>query len=242
MRMSYLLLLVLNGLQLSAQNTNLSTKQNRLEVKYKNVSFTLIKMATGKTMIGHKEANFGNSTPYEASITKAFYIAETEVTQELYQAVMGVNPSYHKGPNLPVEKVSLAEAINFTKKLSQYTGKQFRLPTNHEWEYACKAGADTPYPWADKSPLNYAWHHKNTKTSQAVKTKLPNAFGLYNMNGNVSEWVSPEGPIKPGSVYHTARGGNYNSGTNALMSAHFFERYSFNKTSIIGFRLALENE
>jgi formylglycine-generating enzyme required for sulfatase activity len=104
---------------------------------------------------------------------------------------MGTNPSYNKGPNLPVEKVSLADAVAFTQKLSQLTGKKFRLPTSHEWEYSCKAGQESAYHWGDQAAINYAWHHKNTTKTQAVKTKLPNAFGLYNMNGNVSEWISP---------------------------------------------------
>jgi formylglycine-generating enzyme required for sulfatase activity len=112
---------------------------------------------------------------------KSFRIGRYPVTQVQYQAVMGVNPSYFQGnPQNPVENVSYDDAETFCQKLSKATGKQYRLPTEAEWEYACRA---------DDYYGDYAWYKGNSQqTTHPVGQKKPNAWGLYDMRGNVWEW------------------------------------------------------
>jgi hypothetical protein len=113
-----------------------------------------------------------------------FAIGKYPVTQVQYQAVMGVNPSYFQGnPQNPVENVSYDDAETFCQKLSKATGKQYRLPTEAEWEYACRAETTSDY-YGD-----YAWYIGNSQhTTHPVGQKKPNAWGLYDMRGNVWEW------------------------------------------------------
>jgi formylglycine-generating enzyme required for sulfatase activity len=116
----------------------------------------------------------------------------TEVTQAQYEAVMGTNPSRFKGPTNPVERVSWDDAVLFCRELSEKTRKAFRLPTEAEWEYACRAGSKTRFSFGDSdSVFSYAWFGSNSggKTNPVGCTK-PNAWGLYDMHGNVSEWCA----------------------------------------------------
>ncbi len=122
----------------------------------------------------------------------SFAIGKYPITQEQYQAVMGVNPSYFQSnPQNPVETVSWDDAVTFCQKLSQLTGKNYRLPTELEWEYACRAGTTTNYYFGDdKEQLgDYAWYFDNSQeTTHPVGQKLPNPWGLYDMLGNIWEW------------------------------------------------------
>jgi formylglycine-generating enzyme required for sulfatase activity/tRNA A-37 threonylcarbamoyl transferase component Bud32/DNA-directed RNA polymerase subunit RPC12/RpoP len=134
-----------------------------------------------------------DETQHKVTLTKDFYLGVHEVTQAQWRAVMpnNLNPSYFKGDNLPVETVSWEDCQEFCKKLSQMDGKRYNLPTEAEWEYACRAGAQTAYSFGDD--LNqlgdYAWYADNSglKTHE-VGTKKPNSWGLYDMHGNVYEW------------------------------------------------------
>ena len=131
-----------------------------------------------------------------------FAIGKYPVTQEQYQAVMGVNPSHFQGnPQNPVEQVTYNDAIAFCQELSQVTGKNYRLPTESEWEYACRAGTVTGYYFGDdrRQLRHYAWYFDNSYgTTHLVGLKLPNAWGLYDMHGNVWEWCQ-EGYMRGGS-------------------------------------------
>ena len=123
---------------------------------------------------------------------KSFAIGKYPVTQEQWYSVMENNPSFFKGRALPVERVSWDDVQQFIVKLNQKTGLNYRLPSEAEWEYAARAG--TTAEWShgnDESKLgNYAWYYRNSGgKTQSVGQKLPNAFGLFDMHGNVWEWT-----------------------------------------------------
>lgn len=122
-----------------------------------------------------------------------YYIGETEVTQALWKAVMGNNPSFFKGNSLPVENVSYNDVKEFITKLNQKTGKTFRLPTEAEWEYAARGGKKSKgYKYSGSDNINdVAWYKDNSDDkTHPVKTKRPNELGIYDMSGNVLEWCS----------------------------------------------------
>ena len=121
-----------------------------------------------------------------------FNFGKYPVTQAQYQSVMGTNPSYFKNNSQnPVEQVSFDDAQAFCQKLSQLTGKNYRLPTELEWEYACRAGTTTDYYFGDDASQlgDYAWYFDNSQgTTHPLGQKKPNAWGLYDIYGNVWEW------------------------------------------------------
>ena len=170
----------------------------------------------------------------------SFLIGKTEVTQGQWKAVMGSNPSRFSqcGDDCPVDSVSWSDAQEFAQRLSQKTGKQYRLPSEAEWEYAARAGRNTKWSFGDnKSQLSdYAWFRDNSQSkTQRVAQKRPNAFGLFDMHGNVWEWVQDcwhgnyTGAPTDGSAWTTAcldsnyrvlRGGSWNYGPANLRSAN----------------------
>ncbi|MHC4504034.1 MAG: protein kinase domain-containing protein, partial [Planctomycetota bacterium] len=130
---------------------------------------------------------------HEVAITRGFYIGEYEVTQAQYEAVMGGNPSKWKEPNRPVEQVTWHQAAEFCRRATERTRRQVRLPTEAEWEYACRAGSTGRYCFGnDETGLgDYAWHGGNCGgQTHPVGQKKPNAWGLYDTHGNVWEWVA----------------------------------------------------
>jgi len=132
---------------------------------------------------------------HKVRITKPFYFGKYEVTQEQWKAVIGTEPSYHKGEkNLPVESVSWNEARHFIGKLNQkvkHPGIKFSLPTEAQWEYACRAGTKSRFHFGDDPKLlgEYAWYARNSGMKvHPIGLKKPNPWGLYDINGNVHEW------------------------------------------------------
>ena len=128
---------------------------------------------------------------HRVTLTNNYYIGKYEVTQALWQAVMGSNPSYFKGDDLPVEQVSWNDCQDFISKLNAMTGKRFRLPSEAEWEYAARGGKKSRgYQYSGSNTLgNVAWYEgKSGSKTHAVGTKQPNELGIYDMTGNVWEW------------------------------------------------------
>ena len=160
------------------------------------VSFKMVAVEGGTFTMGATSEQgttdpWADEYPTHSVTLSDFYIGETEVTQELWQAVMGSNPSYFSGTNLPVEKVSWYDCQTFIQKLNQLTGKQFRLLTEAEWEYAARGGIKSKgYKYAGSNTLNnVAWYLDNSGSkTHPVKQKQPNELGLYDMSGNVYEW------------------------------------------------------
>ena len=140
---------------------------------------------------GIKESWDCEKQTHQVTLTNDYYIGKYEVTQALWKAVMGNNPSYFKGDNLPVENVSWNDCQKFISKLNSMTGKTFRLPTEAEWEYAARGGNKSRgYQYSGSNNLSdVAWHTDNSGSgTHAVGTKQANELGIYDMTGNVYEW------------------------------------------------------
>jgi len=158
------------------------------------VTMKMVLIRPGKFVMGSPDSEEGhqrNEGPqHEVTISKPFYMGVTEVTQAQYEAVMGTNPSHFRGPTNPVETVSWIDATEFCRKLFEKTRQAVRLPTEAEWEYACRAGTRTAYSFGDDPVAlgEHAWWAGNSdKTTHSVGQKKPNAWGLYDMHGNVRE-------------------------------------------------------
>jgi formylglycine-generating enzyme required for sulfatase activity len=140
--------------------------------------------------------NLMNEKQFEATLSRGFWMQQTELTQHQYEQLMGSNPAFFKGSQNPVESVTWTEATEFCRRLSELppekqAGNLFRLPTEAEWEYACRAGSTTEWCFGDdEGGLDeYGWYNKNSaRTTHPVGEKKANAWGLHDMHGNVSEW------------------------------------------------------
>ncbi len=183
----------------------------------------------------------------------SYYIGETEVTQALWKAVMGYNPSEFKGDNLPVECVSWDDCQEFIRKLNAATGRRFRLPTEAEWEFAARGGNQsrrTQYSGSSNID-DVAWYDGNSGNStHPVKTKRPNELGLYDMSGNVYEWCedwygsytsySQTNTTGPNSgSYRVFRGGSWGIFAYYCRSSRRGNRTPGDRFNRLGFRLAL---
>jgi formylglycine-generating enzyme required for sulfatase activity len=159
-----------------------------------NFNPEMVDIPAGKFNMGSNENE--NEKPIHEVIVPAFQIGKYPVTQAQYQAVMGYNPSRFSGnPQNPVETINWFDAQEFCEKLSQLTGKNYRLPTEAEWEYACRAGTKTRFSFGDdKEQLgDYAWVDGNSNnTTHPVGEKRPNPWGIYDMHGNVWEWCADQ--------------------------------------------------
>ena len=194
----------------------------------------------------------GNEAPiHRVTINRAFAIGKTEITQAQWKTIMGSNPSdfANCGGNCPVEQVSWNDAKQFIQKLNARTGKQYRLPTEAEWEYACRAGAHQEYCGSDDDE-RVAWYGGFFGGTHAVAAKQANAWGLYDMSGNVWEWVEDSyhdnynGAPNDGSAWQgdgaerVLRGGSWSDipqGGRAAFRIRLEPAYS---DFMIGFRLA----
>ena len=188
----------------------------------------------GATSEQGSDAN-SNESPVHSVTLSSYSIGETEVTQELWTAVMGSNPSYSKGSMKPVEQVSWNDCQEFITKLNQLTGRNFRLPTEAEWEYAARGGNKSQgYKYSGSNTIgDVAWYSDNASGwTHNVKTKAANELGIYDMSGNVNEWcqdwyskdyyssspeINPTGPSS-GSYRVNRGGGLYNDASNSRVS------------------------
>ena len=201
----------------------------------------------------HERDRDDDELQHFVKIFKPFWLGQTAVTQAQWQAVMGSNPSEFQGDlNRPVERVSWNDAQEFCRRLSQKVGMSFRLPTEAEWEYACRAGTTTAYSFGDDPSriVDYAWFKDNSGGStHPVATKQPNAWGLYDMHGNVAEWCAdwydtypdtptadPQGPAT--GLYRVSRGGTWTSYPFTCRAATRSSSPAASSYNFCGFRVA----
>ncbi len=160
------------------------------------VSLEMVWIPGGTFQMGSPESESGRDSdegPVHEVELDGFWMGKYEVTQEQYQAIMGSNPSNFKGAKSPVEMVSWDDAVVFCRKLAARTGQPFTLPTEAQWEYACRGGSQTRFHFGDSDSQlgDYAWYFSNSGPKMhPVGQKRPNPFGLYDMHGNVWEWCA----------------------------------------------------
>jgi len=234
--------------------------QNMLTVTVKGVKFKMVIVDGGTFTMGASD-NDAEATPREKPAhqvtVNTFAIGQTEVTQELWRAVMGktLNEGEFKGRKRPMENVAYYDCEEFIAKLNELTGKKFRLPTEAEWEYAARGGNKSKgYKYAGGNDLDaVAWYKGNSgEMTHKVAQKLPNELGLYDMSGNVWEWCSdwydenyysaspslnPEGGVK--SENRVNRGGHWGCDFNRLRVSDRDGDIPGTRCPMIGFRLAM---
>ena len=221
----------------------------------KDVKLEMVLIPAGKFMMGTKVdpfSNIPNKNEYpqhEVTLTKRFYMGKYEVTQEQWFEIMGENSSEEKGRKLPVTNVSWEDCQEFIKRLNAKTSGGYRLPTEAEWEYSCRAGTTTWYSFGDKiTPKDANYADSKMRQPVAVGSYKPNAFGLYDMHGNVNEWcedwpggypagadTDPKGP-KTGEN-RVVRGGSFGGSDTYARSSNREALTPTNGWFGIGFRL-----
>ena len=242
----------------SSNTVDGSTSGSVITIPVKNgISIEMVKVEGGSFNMGatpEMEDPFDWEKPvHRVTLTKNYYIGKYEVTQALWQAVMGSNPSGFKGDNLPVENVSWNDCQDFISKLNAMTGKRFRLPTEAEWEYAARgAKKSRGYQYSGSNTLgNVAWYDGNSGfKTHAVGTKQPNELGIYDMTGNVWEWcqdwydsyssspqTNPTGAVSGSSRVY--RGGCWYNSARICRSSVRYGNTPGGRDYFIGLRLVL---
>ena len=231
----------------------LQTKALEVEDLGKGVSLEMVLIPAGKFMMGSPASEIGrdiSEKQHEVTLTKPFYMGKYEVTQEQWQAIMGDNPSQVKGEKLPVTNALWGNCQDFIKKLNANTSGGYRLPTEAEWEYACRAGTTTSYSFGDRltnAIANYAFGPQGR--TKAVGSYNPNAFGLHDMHGNVWEWcedwrgtypagavIDPKGPAT--GERRILRGGSCDGVSDCRSSGRINFGSPAYRVAFNGFRLA----
>ena len=192
---------------------------------------------------------------HKVTISRPFYMGRYEVTQDQYQQVMAANPSVTKGDSLPVHKLTWQDAQDFCEKLGQQTGQRVQLPTEAEWEYAVRAGTTTLYHSGDTIPDldKVSWYGANSGGApHPVGQKMPNAWGLYDMHGNIREYVrdlydespkddatDPTGPTSGDPRNHVVRGAAYTANAAGALNVRSAARRPTEGLTTTGFRIAV---
>lgn len=227
-------------------------------VTVNGISFNMIRVEGGTFLMGatsEQEKPDKDEKPVHEVTLSSYYIGETEVMQELWQAVMGSNPSKYKDPQLPVERVSWDDCQEFIYKLNQQTGLKFSLPTEAQWEYAARGGTKSKgYQYSGSNNIDdvaWYWYSKSKRKTHDVKTKQLNELDIYNMSGNVWEWCqdwygsySAGSQTNPTGAYsgsfRVSRGGSWGGSANSCRVA---DRDYFTpdfRHDSLGLRLALQ--
>jgi formylglycine-generating enzyme required for sulfatase activity len=228
-----------------------------------SIGMEFMLIPAGSFMMGSEKsferANDDETPAHRVTISQPFYLGKYEVTQSQWVSVMGDNPSKFNGQNNPVENVSWDDVQEFIWKLNEKEGTgKYRLPTEAEWEYAARAGTTSTYSFGDDEGFwgfyarRYAWYGANSgETTHPVGQKKPNPWGLYDMHGNVWEWVQdwygkeyyagspatdPRGPSL--GSYRVIRGGGWNINAGYCRSAYRRNNTPDNRGNSLGFRLA----
>ena len=244
-----------------------------------SIGMRLMLIQAGSFLMGSPKGEAGrweNEGPqHEVVLTTPFYLGECEVAEQQYEAVMGSNASEFKGGARPVDSVSWFDAVSFCERLSQREGRFYRLPTEAEWEYACRAGSTSAYHFGDdpSALAQYANYNRwlgdlivyvpSAWGSSAVRTKKPNAWGLYDMHGNVMEWcrdwyedwseyyyrnrsldmlTNPQGRPWVDASYNgrTVKGGTWGTSARNCRSAHRCWHEPTARRPDLGFRVVRE--
>ncbi|MBW4678037.1 MAG: SUMF1/EgtB/PvdO family nonheme iron enzyme [Desmonostoc geniculatum HA4340-LM1] len=247
------------------------TKRSNHEAKYfvenlgNGVTLEMVQIPGGTFKMGSLEEEAERSSdesPQHQVRVPGFFMGKYEVTQAQYQAIMGTNPSNFKGEKRPVDQVSWDDAVEFCKKLSQKTGGTYRLPSEAEWEYACRAGTTTPFYFGETITTDLVNYNGNYPYGSAPKGEYrqqttdvgifrPNSFGLYDMCGNIWEWCQDvyndnyQGAPKDGSVWLTGknnknkllRGGSWILNAQGCRSANRGSYARGSRFSYVGFRV-----
>jgi formylglycine-generating enzyme required for sulfatase activity len=250
------------GSQVSAQSPKTITN---------SIGMKLVLIPKGTFQMGspiEEEGGCDDEEQHQVTISKDYYLGVTEVTQGQYEKVMGINPSHFQKRAIlksdssmyPVENVSWEDAVEFCKKLSdlpeeKQAGRVYRLPTEAEWEYACRAGNTTAFSFGESSESlgYYAWFGSNSNSqTHPVAEKKPNNWGLYDMHGNVEEWCSdyygdyPKGevsdPVGPHEGWpRVYRGGSWRIDAAFCRSASRLQHVPFFRIDLSGLRVALSS-
>jgi len=229
------------------------------------VNLEMVAIPSGSFTMGSpagEAERFSNEGPQHQVQVPGFFIGKYAVTQAQYQAIMGTNPAYFKGEKRPVEQVSWDDAVEFCQKLSQKTGRTYRLPSEAEWEYACRAGTTTPFYFGETITTDLVNYNGEYPYGSAPKGKYrqqttnvgifpPNSFGLYDMCGNIWEWCEDvynhnyQGAPTDGSAWLTGknndikllRGGSWDLDAEYCRSAFRLGFARVDQGNPVGFRV-----
>ncbi|MDM8550268.1 SUMF1/EgtB/PvdO family nonheme iron enzyme, partial [Desulfobacterales bacterium HSG2] len=225
----------------------------KIEKLDSDITLEMIYIPGGTFMMGSPETEKGRyprESPQHEVTLSPFFMGKYPVTQEQYEAVTGENPSCFRGANRPVSEVSWNDAVAFCEKLSRRTGKTYRMPTEAEWEYACRAGTTTPFHFGETITPKLANYNYNCGKTTDVGTFPPNAFGLCDMHGNIWEWcrdwfddypsghvIDPEGPSSGSN--RVKRGGSWSGSAGSCRSAGRGRDSPGRRSNALGLRLVL---
>jgi formylglycine-generating enzyme required for sulfatase activity len=246
---------------LAQENAPAPTITNSLEMKFVWIAPGSFKMGSPKDEKSRKD----DENQHNVTLTRGFYMAVYTVTQEQWLAVMGKNPSkFTDGKNLPVEQVSWNDCQEFIKKLQEKDKKPYRLPTEAEWEYACRAGTTTPFYFGETISVdqanfngNYTYSESKTGTYREKTVPVgsfpPNAWGLFDMHGNVWQWcqdcyeekftkTDATDPVCNTGESRVIRGGSWIDNPLECRSAYRGGSRPALKHSLVGLRLCFNND